>query len=160
MQSEMQRSNHRWCCCPRDYEATPRAPSLTTCDSRLPLLRCAPILLSSLCCVYKIMPILLLGQVTRWRMHHYSCGVRNMQCSPYFSMLLRQISVTSQNGRFGMYLCSGAKRRKRRFTLAYLAIEISFLPTQTPQSIGFTILSPCPQIYMHVGALDILFWNL
>lgn len=33
-----------------------------------------------------------LGQVPRWRMHYHSCGGRNMSCSPYFSLLLRQIS--------------------------------------------------------------------
>lgn len=32
---------NQWCCCPRDYEATPSAPSLTTRDSRLPPLVCA-----------------------------------------------------------------------------------------------------------------------
>ncbi len=26
----------RWCCCPRDYEATPGAPSITTRDSTVP----------------------------------------------------------------------------------------------------------------------------
>ncbi len=35
---------NQWCCCPRDYEATPHAPSLTTRDYRLPLLVCALIL--------------------------------------------------------------------------------------------------------------------
>lgn len=35
---------NQWCCCPRDYEATPNAPSLTTRESRLPLLVCALIL--------------------------------------------------------------------------------------------------------------------
>ena len=43
---------NQWCCCPRDYEATPSAPSLTTRDSRLPLLVCALVLPNPLHCLY------------------------------------------------------------------------------------------------------------
>lgn len=47
---------NQWCCCPRDYEATPSAPSLTTRDSRLPPLVYARILPSLTYCLHYIMP--------------------------------------------------------------------------------------------------------
>lgn len=51
---------NQWCCCPRDFEATPSTPSLTTRDSHLHLLVYAFILPSPLHCLCQIMLILAL----------------------------------------------------------------------------------------------------
>ena len=48
---------NQWCCCPRDYEATPCAPSLTTRSSRLPSLVGALILPNPIHCLYEIILI-------------------------------------------------------------------------------------------------------